>query len=197
MATAPEPMLALPSAERRTQPNLFNVGVVLGGVAGLMGIGLFVAAWLNMSHLDKPWPPKGVHVSNYPGTILTLTMLMASVTVEWGVYAARRHQRTQATTALVMMAAFGLAFLNLLWFFGRGLGFGVASSPFATLLYSMLAVSGIAVAVGTVVVVVATARVIGHQALGPEVEPARAAAWFWQAVAAAWIIVYYMVWISK
>ena len=195
--TTPEPMLALPSAERRQPKNLFSVGVLLGGVGALMAVGALLAAWLNLSHFDKPWPPEDIHLSNYPGTMLSLTLLMSSVTVEWGIWSARRNLRKQAVVAWVMTIALGLAFLNLLWFFGRRLGFGVASSAFATLLYTMLAISGIAVAVAVGVAIAATARVLGHQALGADVEPARAAGWFWQAVVVAWILVYYMVWMSK
>jgi len=195
--TAPEPMLALPSAERPSQKNLFSVGVILAGAGGLMAVGALLAAWLNLSHYDKPWPPQGVTLSNYSGTMLLLTLLMSAATVEWGVWSARRNLRKQAVTAHLMTIALGLAFLNLLWFFGRRLGFGVNASPFAVLFYSMLAIVGIAVAVGVGVVIAMTGRVLGHQALGADVESARAGAWMWQAVVVGWLVLYYKVWIAK
>ena len=44
---------------------------------------------------------------------------MASVTAEWGVYSVRRSLRGQAITGFAMTMGLGLAFLNLLWFFGK------------------------------------------------------------------------------
>jgi hypothetical protein len=53
------------------------------------------------------------------------------------------------------------------------------------------------VAVGIAVVIAMTGRVLGHQALGADVESARAGAWMWQAVVVGWLVLYYMVWIAK
>ena len=188
-------MLALPSAERPRPRNLFNLGVLLAAAGGIMGIGAFVAAWASVAQKTHPWPPKGVTVSNYSGTMLVLTMLMSAVTVEWGVYAARRGQRSQSVAGFAMSIGLGLAFLNLLWFFGRRLGFGPAASPYAVVLYSMLAVMGIAVAVGVCALIAAMVRVLGSQVGPGNTEPARAVAWFWQFLVLAWVVVYATVWL--
>ena len=120
MATT-EPMLALPSAERTAPRNLFNLGVLLGGIGGLMVTAGLVAAYINLGHFTKPWPPRGVELSNYDGTMLAVTMLMSAATIEWGIAAARKEFRSQALAGFGLTIGLALAFLNLLWFFGRTL----------------------------------------------------------------------------
>lgn len=193
--TEASPMLALPSADRPPARNLLNIGALLGAIGGLMLAGGLVAAWFTVGHFTKPWPPDDINLSNYDGTMLSLTMLMSSVTVEWGIWAARRSMRSQAITGLAITAALGLAFLNLEWFLGRGLDLAVNSSAYAVLLYSMLAVTGVAVAAGVVVIGAVLTRVLGGQVMGTNIEVARAAGWFWQAVVLGWIVIYTTVWL--
>src|SRR3954452_17872917 len=168
--TGAQPMLALPSAARPPVRNLYSIGMLLGGISGLMIMGALVAAWVNVGHFTHPWPPKGVEISNYDGTMLTLTMLMSSVTVEWGIATARKAMRSQAATAFAFTIGFGAAFLNLAWFFGRRLEFGASSSPYAVLLFSMLAVAGVAVAAGIVMMIAVLARLLGHQVIGSNID---------------------------
>src|SRR3954465_14737917 len=193
--TEASPMLALPSADRPPARNLLNMGALVGGIGGLMLVGGLVAAWLSVGHLTKPWPPKGGDLSNYDGTMLALTMLMSAVTVEWGIWAARRRMRSQAIAGFSITIGLGLAFLNLAWFLGRRLGFGVDSSAYAVLLYSMLAVSGVAVTAGVATMAAVLARVLGGQVFGTNVEMARAAGWFWDAIVVGWIVLYATVWL--
>jgi len=195
MAVTESPMLALPSADRPPARNLQNIGALVGGIGGLMLVAGFVAAWVSVGHFTKPWPPKDVDLSNYDGTMLSLTMLMSAVTVEWGIWAARKNLRSQAVAGFFISIGLGLAFLNLEWFLGRRLGFGVAASPYSVLLYSMLAVAGIAVVAGVLALVAVVARVLGGQIIGTNIEMARAVGWLWQAVVVGWIVIYATVWL--
>lgn len=194
---AASPMLALPSGERAKPKNLLTVGVLVAVAGGLMGLGALIAAWVNVSHFTNPWPPKGVRIENYPGTMLTLTMLMSLVTVEWGVWSARRLQRGQAGAAFGLTIGFGLAFMNLLWFFGKGLGFGPGKSPFAVILFSMLTVAGVLAGIGILLVIGGLARTVGREYEGADVDGLRATAWFWDFVVVAWIVIYATIWLAS
>jgi heme/copper-type cytochrome/quinol oxidase subunit 3 len=188
------PMLALPSGERGRPRNLATVGALVAGAGGLMGFGALLAAWVNVSHFTKPWPPKGVTIANYPGTMLAVTMLMSVVTVEWGVHANRQDNRGQALAGFGLTAGFAVAFLNLLWFFGRSMHLGVRSSAFATLLYAILAAAGVAAAVGVAAMFAVLARLFARQVGPANADTARAAAFYWHFVALGWILVTLVVW---
>ena len=194
---AASPMLALPSGERARPRNLVTIGVLIAAIGGLMGVAALVAAWVNVSHFTKPWPPKGVTVDNYPGTMLSLTMIMSLATVEWGVWAARRNQRSQSGAALALTMGLGLAFLNLLWFFGKRLGFGPGKSPYAVLVFSMITAAGVLGGIGVLALFGALLRVSGRQYNGPDVDGLRATAWFWDFVVVAWLAVYAAIWLAS
>ena len=71
---ASSPMLALPSGERDRPRNLTTIGVLVSGIGSLMGFAALLAAYINVSHFNKPWPPGGVRIQNYTGTMLSLTI---------------------------------------------------------------------------------------------------------------------------
>ena len=194
---ASSPMLALPSGERARPRNLTTVGVLVGVVGSLMGFLALLAAYVNVSHFNKPWPPKGARIQNYPGTMLTLTMLMALVTMEWAVYATRREQRGQAISALLLTIGFGLAFLNLLWYFGRRIGFGPGQSAFAVMFFALLVAAGSVAVIGVALLIGAFGRVLGRQYNGVDVDGLRATAWFWDFAVIAWVIVYATLWLTS
>ena len=194
MATSP--MLALPSGERAKPRNLLTVGVLMAGAGGLVGVAALIAAFWNVGNVTHPWPPNGVKIENYPGTMLSLTMLMSVATVEWGVWGVRRQQRGQAGGALGLTVGLGLAFLNLLWFFGKGIGFGPGKSAYAVIFFSMLAVAGILVAIGVLLVGGAAIRVLGRQYDGIDIDGLRATAWFWEFAVVAWIAIYATIWLQ-
>lgn len=188
------PMLALPSAERSRPRHVATIATLIAGAGALVGFGALLAAWVNVSHFTKPWPPKGVTIANYPGSMLAITIMMSVVTIEWGAQATRRDNRGQAIAGFGLTAGFGIAFINLLWFFGKSMHLGMRSSPFATLLYAILAAGGVAAAVGVVAIAAVLARLFGLQ-LGPlNADAARATAFYWDFVAVAWILVTIVVW---
>jgi|GEM_PF-5446047 len=193
-AAAAPPMLALNSAERPRPRNLANLGVLVAVASGTMAFGALVAAWVNVSHFTKPWPPKGTVIQNYTGSMLTITMVMASLTAEWSVYAVRRRQSSQARAALAITLALGAAFLNLLWFLGRQVGFGPGRNAFATIFFAMISLSGVAAAAGMVVLAVVLARVVGGQVAGADSEPVRAAAFYWHFVTLTWLVLALVIW---
>ena len=194
MATATEPMLALPSGERPRKANVVPVAAALGGAGILTGFGALMAAWVNVHHFNHPWPPKGVVLLNYPGTMLAITAMMAVVTAHWGVWAVKRDLRGQAGAGFGFTIGFVLAFLNLLWFFGRDLHIAAKSSPFAVLVYAILASAGIAAAVAVFAAIAAVVRIAGRQDAGATLDTARGAALFWDFVAIGWIFVTIFVW---
>jgi heme/copper-type cytochrome/quinol oxidase subunit 3 len=189
-----EPMLALPSAERPRRPHLPTIAAAFGGAGVLTGFGALMAAWVNLHHFNHPWPPKGVHLVNYPGTMLAVTAMLAVVTAHWAVWAVRRDLRGQAGAGLGFTIGFVLAFVNLLWFFGRDLHIGAMSSPFAVIIYAVLGAAGAAAVAGVMAMVAALVRVLGRQDPVATLETAMASAIYWDFVTVGWLLVTVFVW---
>lgn len=182
--------LALPAGGRDRPTHVLNLGTLLLGGAGAMVFGALVAAYLQLRGVADQWPPKDVELDNYLGVTLLLTALLSAVTAEWAPYAIKRGNRRQAIWGLTLTLGFGLAFLNLLWYLGTQLGFGVADHAYATVVYAAVLATGAQVVIGLIYLLVALVRTGGHQVVAGDHELVRSAAWYWQWVAVSWLVVF-------
>ena len=188
--------LALPSGERRADPTPAVFGIVAAGIAAVVLMGALLGAWLALRSGTDVWPPKGVKIENYYGTTLSATALMATIAGWWALFGVRRAERGQAVVALALVIFLQGAFINLLTYVIRGAHFGPATHPYGVLYYAMnVAIIAIA-AGGMIVAAVAAARVLGGQVTPAEPQLGWAAAWFCTAVAAAWLVMYYAVYVA-
>jgi cytochrome c oxidase subunit 3 len=182
--------LALPSGVRSRPSHVLNLGTLLLGAAGAMVFAGLLAAYLELRGVAPTWPPDKTSLDNYLGVMLLLTGVLSAVTVEWAPYSIKRGNPRQALWGLTLTLGLGLAFLNLLWYLGTQLGFGIADSGYATLVYAAIIATGLQVALGLGYLVVALARTAGHQVVPGDHQLVRAAAWYWQWVNASWLVVF-------
>jgi cytochrome c oxidase subunit 3 len=187
-------ILALPPGGRNRPAKLVTIATAVTLSGALTLFGSLIGAWFFVKHLNRPWPPKGVNIDNYLGTMLTVTALMAGVTVEWAVHAIRREDKSQSAFALAVTAVFGMAILNLLWYLGRTVGFGPGASPFAVVFFALLSASGFTFLVGVVVAILAMARTLGRQMSPAGHEMLRATALYWHFAVVAWLAVWTTIW---
>jgi cytochrome c oxidase subunit 3 len=169
--------------------------VVTGGIALF---GALIGAYAGLARAATEWPPKGVTMDNYVGTMLSLTAVMSAVTVEWAWYSAKRDDPAQAAWGLVLTTVFGLAFLDLLWFLGRKVSFGpgdVKIGPYAVIFFALIVAAGFVALLGVIALVLALGRTLGRQMTGTNNEMLRAVAWYWDFVVVAWLAVYATIWI--
>jgi heme/copper-type cytochrome/quinol oxidase subunit 3 len=190
--------LALPSGGRTRPRNLINLTVLMVVTGGIALFGALIGVYAGLGSGLSRWPPSGVTIDNYVGTMLSLTALMSAVTVEWAWHAITRQDRAQAMWGLLLTAGFGLAFLNLLWFVGRQVNFGPGNTkvgPFAVIFFAMIVASGFVALIGVVALLMALGRTLGNQMTATNNEMIRAVAWYWDFVVIAWLAVYTTVWL--
>jgi len=189
--------LALPSGERQPDSSLAVYGVLVLGVSVVMVLGGLLGAWLALRSGTRVWPPKGVVVENYYGTTLSVTMLMVALAGWWALYAVRRNELRQATTALGLTMALELAFVNLVTYVVRGAKFGPGTHAYGTVFYAWN-VTVIAVTLtGIVVAGTALIRGLGGQVGPREPQLGWAAAWYGTMVSISWFVMYVAVYVIK
>ena len=199
MATS---MLSLPSAGStgtnvEGRRNSLPLGVAVAGVAVATLIGGLVAAYLALKSAPGDFIPQDTSFDNYTASTLTITVLMAMVSIEWAIYGIRKGFRGQALFAYGITTLLGVAFLNALYYLITKLPFEPGSSPYAGVVTAMLVVAfGVAV-IGLFAVVLTWFRAIGHQLTTDNLQVARAGALLWHIAALAWIAVYYTVYVTK
>lgn len=189
--------LALEAPRREEPRGLVTLGVLLGAAAGLVLLGGLVAAYLGVRANSPEWAGADADLDNYLGVTVAVTLVMVSVAVEWANYATARAERRQAVAALLLVLGLGVAFLNLVWYTGRQLGFGPASSPHGTAVWALLGVVGALGAGGLVLAGATLARLLGGQVTRGDAEPLRATAWYWHLVTLAWVVVFFVVYVVQ
>jgi heme/copper-type cytochrome/quinol oxidase subunit 3 len=178
---------ALPSGAPSRPRNLATLAVLVFGLGGLMAFAALVGAYHALEH-DGALPPQGVKLDNYLGVMATFTLALSAPLVEWAWSAVRRDERRQAIAALGLTIGMGVAFIDLDWYLVSRLGFGVAT-PYGTVFYAMVILAAINAGIGILFLIGAVFRVLGGQASGAEPEPVRVAAWYWEFVVVAWVVV--------
>lgn len=191
--------LALPAGggtSARNRGTVTAAAVAAGVGLGMLVAGL-IAAYLAMRAGRVEWPAEDMHFDNYTATMLVVTLLMTSVTIEWAAHGIRTDLRGQSLIAYGITIALIAAFLNGLWYLVDQLEFGAGAHAYGTVVHTMFFVVGAAAVVGLGYILLTFLRTAGHQLTMANYALMRSTAWFWHFVVAAWIAVYYAIYITK
>lgn len=194
-------VLALPSgatpATERQRSTIFTASLI-GAIAMVMLFFALAAVYLSLRQHTSPLPPEGVELDFYLSRTLVITVLMASVFIEWAAYGVRKGFRGHALVAFGITVLQGVATLVGFWhLLDSQLGFEVADSPYAQLSHTMVFLCLIAVAGALVNVLLTMLRAVGHQLDTANYALMRATATIWHAAAVSWVIVHYVLYITK
>jgi len=196
------PMLALPSAgasgtggEARRATLPLAAAVLGAAVAALMG-GL-VAAYLALKATPGRWVPEDTSFDNYTAATLTITVLLAMVTIEWALYGIRKDFRGQSLFGFGITLLLEVAFLNALFYLITQLGFEANGGPYATVVYALLGVPFLLAVAALLATLLTFLRAVGHQLTVDNLHLGRATAIVFHVTAAAWVAAYYTVYVTK
>lgn len=196
------PMLALPSAGT-TGTNVEQRRATLPLATVVLGVGVFmvfaglIGAYLALKAAPGSFLPKDVKFDNYTSSTLVITVLMASVMIEWAAYGIRKNFRGQSLFAYGITTMLGVAFLNALYYLIHKLPFSASSSPYAVVVYALLGFSFAVALVATFGVILTGLRAAGHQLTMDNYQLARVGAFLWHLAAICWIAAYYTIYITK
>ncbi len=191
------PTLALPAAGGTRPRGVLTQAMIFVVVGGTMFFGALLAAYLHMRKISHPFPAEGTEIDEYWGNVMVGTMFMSAFTVEWGVSALRRNERTQALAGFGLTVALGLCFLNLLSFSSGHAAFDAVSNSYGLVVTAMVMALGIVAGIGVALCTLTLFRVAGRQLLEPDTEQPRATAIYWHFAVAASMAVWYTVIVLK
>jgi heme/copper-type cytochrome/quinol oxidase subunit 3 len=197
MAVPTMPTHALPAGGGERPRNILTLTSLLVGAGGIMFFAALMGAYVHLRSRIEEFHPEEAHLDQYLGNMLVITLLLATVTAEWGHAAVRRGVKRQATTAFGITIGLGAAFLFLLWHTGVQAGYGPASHEYGLVVSTMAIALGVLVGLGVGFAALTLFRVAGGQVSAVEPDQARAAAWYWHFTAVASVIVWYTVVVLK
>jgi cytochrome c oxidase subunit III len=190
--------------ERRRLPT-GSIGTLANGYWGMICFILTEAAlfvYLQFSYFyhavqpyQGPWPPDGIPSIRLalPNTVL---LLASSLVVWWGEHGTKQGRRVHQLVGLgigFLMGAVFLAIQGLEW---QNKTFGLTSSPYASLFFTMTGFHMAHVAMGLFMLLAVTVwSLLGY--FGPaRSAPVRIAAIYWHFVDAVWITLFFTLYLT-
>ncbi|MGI8792066.1 MAG: hypothetical protein ACR2H3_02630 [Acidimicrobiales bacterium] len=194
-------VLALPSgatpASERERRSVATASL-FASVAMVMAFAGFAAVYLTLRQEVRPFPPEGVEFDFYLARTLVITVFMASLFIEWAAYGIRKGFQGHALVAFAVTILQGIAAIIGFWFLlDTKLGFAIADHPYGALAHTMVFLSLLAVGAAIVFIELTMLKAIGHQLDARNFPLMRATATVWHAAATSWVIVYYVLYVTK
>jgi heme/copper-type cytochrome/quinol oxidase subunit 3 len=147
-----------------------------------------------------PWIPAGADVQLTAPTIMTWTLIMSIVTMQWAVYCYKRNDRRHGLIALSVTAMFGVAVINQVAFQWNQLGLVIddtSTTAAATLIYTITASHVIMIAVALVLLFFVAFRALASSDTSVHVDSVASAAVFWYAMVGLYFIIWILIFITK
>ena len=196
-------MLALPPAPPPAQRRQLFVGTSLAAAAGAMLIGSMLAMWLRFrsAALAGPaahWLPKKITVPEVASNIMLLSFIGICVFAQWAVYAARRNDKTHVGVALGLTALLGLAVINAQVTVYVQMGLPIVdktASAYGIMFYAVTGTMLALIIVGIAFSLVTAFRYLGGRTSDREIVTAHAIYWYF--IAAAFAMLWFVVYVTK
>ena len=166
-----------------------TIGTLLFVTADAMVLAAVVAVYLSIKEGSTTWPPRGVEVSTYLPTMITITAIMSGFAVQWGIFSARRNDGRNASIALILTLFLGLAVANLEWLTFVRTGFGFNDHTYGTLFNILHGFHLLHLLAAILVVLVLAFRTMAGHFTDDRHDALRAGAVFWQYTNVVWFVV--------
>jgi heme/copper-type cytochrome/quinol oxidase subunit 3 len=197
-------MIALPPGPAPARPRLLLVATTFVCAAGTMLFGAMVAVYLHFRNVaggkTVGWLPKNSHLPAVPANTMLVTMVAASVMVQWAVYATARNDRRNAGLALTLTTLFGVLVVNaqmaLYQQFKQPL-VPKDASAYNTIFYTITGTFIAALLGGVVYAAVIAFRSFGGRYSARDHEGVSALALYWHFLTGAFALVWFVVYVTK
>lgn len=196
-------MLALPPAPAPAPRRQLFVGTSLVCAAGATLIGGMLALWLRfrkvaISGPDHRWLPKGVSIPQVASNIMLLSFIAVCIFAQWAVYAAKRDDKRHTGLALFLTGLIGLAIINAQAAVYAQMALPIRDAKGSAYGVMFYAVTGTFLAfliIGIVFSFVTAFRYLGGRTREREIVTAHAIYWYF--AAAAFTMLWFVVYVTK
>jgi heme/copper-type cytochrome/quinol oxidase subunit 3 len=184
------------------RPRVLLIASALAAAASALAVLTMLVAYLSvragiLASGEESALPEDVTIPLTPGTMNVGTLVMSVITAAWIVYSLRNRDRPHAYLALGLTLLFGVAFITQTAFLYTEMGFDIAASPQAVLVY---AVTGAHIAMtvgGLLFLTVMGFHALGGQLTGRDADSMSAATLYWYVTVAVYFVIWYAIYVTK
>ncbi len=196
-------MLALPPAPAPAPRRQLFVGTALACSAGATLIGGMLALWLRfrkvaISGPDHRWMPKGISIPEVASNIMLLSFVAICIFAQWAVYSAKRDDKRHVGIALLLTGLLGLAVVNAQAAVYAQMDLPIRSttgSAYGVMFYAITGTFIVFLIIGVVFSFVTAFRYLGGRTSEREIVTAHAIYWYF--AAAAFTMLWFVVYVTK
>jgi heme/copper-type cytochrome/quinol oxidase subunit 3 len=196
-------MLALPPAPAPARRRQLFVGTALACSAGAMLIGGMLAIWLRFRKVaidgaTHRWLPKGVSIPEVASNIMLLSFIGICIFAQWAVYAAKRDDKRHVGLALLLTGLLGLAVINAQAAVYAQMDLPIRSGKigaYGVMFYAITGTFVVFLIIGVVFTFVTAFRYLGGRTTEREIVTAHAIYWYF--AAAAFTMLWFVVYVTK
>lgn len=146
------------------------------------------------------WIPSSAQVELTAPTVMTWTLLMSLITMQWAVYAFKRDDRRHGLLALGTTTMFGVAIINQVVFQWKQLGLvidDVGDTAAATLIYTITASHVAMIVIAICLLAFVAFRALAATSTSDHVDSVASAATFWYAMVTIYFVIWILIFITK
>jgi heme/copper-type cytochrome/quinol oxidase subunit 3 len=192
---------ALPAAPPVQRPRVLVVGSAFVSAATIMTfvglIGIYLTQRAAIIGAGDTWLPKGVTIPLQQPNTMLFTLLMSVVTMQWAVHAIANNDRTNAYLALAITMFFGFATVVMTWYLYGLLKLDISGSSQAVLIYSITGLHLLLLVVAMLFIALMAFRALAGSFDARQHDGITAAAVFWYAVVAIYVLIWITIYVTK
>ena len=196
-------MHALPAAPDPAPRRQVFVGTALVAAASAALVGGLLALWLRLRYdavhaVDGRWLPKGVTVPMVPANVMLIVLLPICIFAQWAVYSAKRDDKRHVGVALLLTGLLGLAVVNAQAAVYAQMDLPIRSktgSAYGVMFYAITGTFIVFLIIGVVFSFVTAFRYLGGRTREREIVTAHAIYWYF--AAAAFSMLWFVVYVTK
>jgi len=179
------------------QPSLLTVGTVVWLASEVMFFGGLFAAYFTLRSEASAWPPPGVELETAATVIATIVLIASSGTMHLATQALHRDDHAATQRWLLVTLALGALFLLNQARELITLDFGVSSSSYGSIYYTMTGFHGLHVLAGLFLLGAAAFFVTGNASRERRTAGVEAVAFYWHFVDVVWVALFLTIFVLR
>jgi len=192
---------ALPPAPPVQRPRVLIIGSAFASAATLMVfiglVGIYLAERAGTVASGDTWLPKDITIPLQQPNTMLFTLLMSVVTMQWAVSAVANNDKVNSYLALGVTMVFGVATIVMTTYLWGLMGADVSANVQSVLIYTITGAHILMVVIALIFLALMTFRALAGGFNARQHDGITAAAIFWYATVAVYVLIWISIYVTK
>ena len=192
---------ALPPAPRVQRPRVLIVGSAFASAATVMVfigmVGIYLAQRSSAVAAGDTWLPQTITIPLQQPNTMLFTLAMSVVTMQWAVSAVANNDKVNSYLALGVTMVFGVATIIMTTYLWSNMGADVFANVQSVLIYTITGAHVLMLVIALIFMALMTFRALAGGFNARQHDGITAAAIFWYATVAVYVLIWISIYVTK